>query len=127
MKIEHIGYNVPDPAAMARWYVENLGMRIAKVGQTNQAHFLADSAGTMMIEIYHNPDAEMLDYPAIKAPTLHLAFEADDVGTVRDRLLTAGAAAESEVVTDPNGDQMAWMRDPWGCCIQIVRRAERIL
>ena len=127
MKIEHLGYNVPDPVAMAQWYVDHLGMRIVMVGKVNQAHFLADSAGTMMIEIYHNPDAEVLDYPAIKAPTLHLAFEAVDVAAVRHRLLGAGAAAESDVVTDPNGDQMAWMRDPWGCSIQIVRRAKPIL
>ena len=29
MRIEHVAYQMPDPPAAAKWYIENLGFRIA--------------------------------------------------------------------------------------------------
>ena len=29
-EIEHIAYSVKDPVAVARWYVQHLGMRVAQ-------------------------------------------------------------------------------------------------
>ena len=30
MRIEHVAFNVPDPLAMARWYVEHLGFEVKR-------------------------------------------------------------------------------------------------
>ena len=126
--IEHIGYQVPDPVAAAQWYVENLGLGIARsFGAPAFAQFLADSSGHVMIEIYNNPAAPMPDYRSMSPLVLHLALECQDVEGVRARLLAAGATAEGDVVRAPNGDMLAMLRDPWGFPIQLARRAVPML
>ena len=128
MDIEHIGYQVPDPVAAARWYVENLGFRVARsFGEPAYAQFLADSSDHVMIEIYSNPKAPMPDYRSMDSLVLHLALECQDVEGVRARLLAAGATAEGEIVLAPNGDVLAMLRDPWGFPIQLARRASPMI
>jgi glyoxylase I family protein len=126
--IEHIGYQVPDPLAAARWYVENLGLRIARsFGAPAFTQFLADSSGHVMIEIYNNPAAPMPDYRAMSSLVLHLAMECPDVEDVRARLLAAGATAEGDVLHAPSGDILAMLRDPWGFPVQLARRASPMI
>ncbi|MCX5685222.1 MAG: VOC family protein, partial [Planctomycetota bacterium] len=121
MDIEHIGYQVPDPVAAARWYVEHLGLRVARsFGAPAYAFFLADSSGHVMIEIYNNPKAPMPDYRAMDPLVLHLAMECRDVEGVRARLLAAGATAEGDVVHAPTGDLLAMLRDQWGFPLQLA-------
>jgi catechol 2,3-dioxygenase-like lactoylglutathione lyase family enzyme len=123
MDIEHIGYMVRQPAAAARWYVENLGMRVVRTGgPPADAHFLADGSNHVMIEIYNNPAARVPDYAAMDPLVLHLAFEAADVEGECRRLLRAGATAEGEITRAPNGDVIAIVRDPWGFPVQLVTR-----
>ena len=124
MKIEHMAFDVADPAATAAWYVENLGFALVRRrGAPNHAHFLADSTGQVLIEIYNNPAVQVPDYPAMDPLILHLAFTVDDVKGVRGRLLAAGATAAGEVACTPDGDELAMLRDPWGFPVQLVKRA----
>ena len=128
MDIEHIGYQAPDPVGAARWYVENLGFRVARsFGEPAFAQFLADSSGHVMIEIYNNPAAPMPEYRSMSPLVLHLAMECQDVEGVRARLIAAGATAEGEVVQALNGDILAMLRDPWGFPVQLARRAVPML
>ncbi len=125
MKIEHVAWNVADPVAAAAWYVENLGFTIARAfGPPNHAHFLADSTGKVMIEIYNNPRVQVPDYASLDPLILHLAFVVDDVNAARERLLAAGARAAGEVEVTPAGDQIVMLRDPWDFPLQLVKRAE---
>ena len=56
MKFEHFAINVEDPPAVAAWYVEHLQMQIVRhVGEPTHMHFLADSTGRVMMELYNNP------------------------------------------------------------------------
>jgi catechol 2,3-dioxygenase-like lactoylglutathione lyase family enzyme len=128
MKIEHVAYQVPDPVALADWYVAHLGLRIKRAtGAPGQARFLADDNDAVMIEVYHNPLVAMPDYRAIDPLMLHLAFRAEDVAGTRERLLAAGATAEGEVVVSDGGDHLAMLRDPWGLAIQLVRRRDPMI
>lgn len=129
MKVEHTGLNVPMPAEMARWYAANLGMRIVRssTGGT-QTHFLADSAGGTMLEIYCNRSAPVPDYSAVDPLVLHICFTPDDdIAVVRDRLLAAGATALGELTTTGSGDRLAMLRDPWGVPIQLAKRAQPMI
>ena len=124
MKIEHFALNVKDPRAVAKWYVENLGMRIARSSdEAPYITFLAPAGGGSMIELYANPVGEFLDYGGLHALTFHIAFTTDDMADDHARLLAAGATADGEITVSPKGDQLAIVRDPWGNAIQLVKRA----
>jgi catechol 2,3-dioxygenase-like lactoylglutathione lyase family enzyme len=128
VRLEHVGLNVADPIRAAKWYVDNLGMKILREGPAPiNARFLADSAGNMMLEIYHNPPEAVPNYASMDPLLLHVAFMVDDVDTIRSKLIAAGATAVGEVSTTPAGDKLAMLRDPWGLAIQFVHRADPML
>ena len=126
MEIEHVALNVPDPAAMARWYVEQLGMRVV-VGNDSPpyAHFLADSAGHVMLEIYLNPPDDVPDYGARHQLQFHIAFVSSDPPADRRRLEAAGATFVEDIHL-PDGGYLVTMRDPWGVPLQFVRRGRAL-
>ncbi len=124
MKIEHVAYQVPDPAAAADWYVRHFDFEIKRsADQPVPVRYVADSSGTVMIEIYNNPKAPIPDYASMDPLVLHLAFKSEDVAGDRQRLIEAGATPVGEI-TDVRGDQLAMLRDPWGVPIQLCKRAE---
>ena len=123
MKIEHVAIQVPDPPALAAWYVGHLGFAIKRrMSEPPQTHFLADSTGQVMIEIYRNPAAPVPDYRSQNPLVYHLALESADVDADRQRLIAAGATAVSDVDLLENGDVLAMMRDPWGIPVQLAKR-----
>jgi catechol 2,3-dioxygenase-like lactoylglutathione lyase family enzyme len=128
MDIEHIGYQVEDAAAAAKWYVENLGMKVARsFGPPTHCHFLADGSGHVMIEIYNNPAVKVPKYRSMNLLHLHLAFECPDVEATRERLIKAGATADGDIIRAPNGDVIASVRDPWGFPVQLARRGQPMI
>ena len=128
MKLEHLALNVPDPVAMAEWYCAHLGFTVKRRTEGPPfARFLCEAGGGVMLEIYHNNAVEPPDYGAMNKLTIHLAFQSDDVEADRAKLLAAGAKAEGGIDRDPNGDLITMLRDPWGVCIQIVKRTEPMI
>lgn len=125
---EHIAFNVSDPAAVAKWYCDNLGMKILrKSAPPATTHFIADSAGTMSLELYRNEKAPIPDYASISHISLHLAFTVDDVNEMRTRLLTAGATLAEDIVITPSGDRTLMLQDPWGLALQFTVRVSPML
>lgn len=128
MKIEHLALNVPDPLAMARWYVDHLGLTVKRrYLEAPWGHFLADDSGTVMIELYGNSKAPALDLPNVAPPALHLAFVSSDVAADVAKLTAAGATLVSGPETAANGDGLAMLRDPWGVCLQLVKRTQSMI
>lgn len=128
VRLEHVAINVADPIKMAKWYVDNLGMKVLREGPPPiNARFLADSGGNMMLELYHNPPDAVPNYAAMDPLLLHVAFMVDDVDAIRQKLIVAGATPAGEVTTTPAGDKLAMLRDPWGLAIQFIRRASPML
>lgn len=128
MRIEHFAFQTEDPRAVAAWYVKHLGFEVKRVaGAPTHTHFLADSGGNVMVEIYNNPRVRTPDYWVMDPLLLHLAFCSDDPAADRDRLVAAGATIAEDFVTTAAGDGLVMLRDPWGFAIQLVRRAERMV
>ena len=128
MRLEHIAFNVNDPAALAAWYVANLDMKIVRsFAEPPYIHFLADSVGKSLIEIYSNPLGAVVDYGNHHPVTFHLAFSVDDMDATRQRLVAAGAALDGDIDDRANGDRLAFLRDPWGYTIQLVQRVNRMI
>ena len=87
MDIEHVAFNVADPQAMARWYVEHLHMNILRqLSEAPFTHFLADRSGKAVLEIYGHTKAAVPDYAAFDPLVVHIAFKVDDVAASRTRL-----------------------------------------
>jgi len=128
MRLEHMAFNVSDPAGLAAWYVAHLDMRIVRsFAEPPYIHFLADSAGKSLIEIYCNPLGEFVPYAQYHPVTFHLAFAVADIEATRQRLLAAGARPAGEIDKTPAGDKLAFLRDPWGYTIQLVARKSPML
>lgn len=128
MRLEHIAFNVEDVAAFAAWYTANLGMKIARsIDEPPYIHFLSDSAGKSLIEVYSDPQGNVIDYGARHAVTFHLAFAVEDMEAERQRLVAAGASLDGDVNRRANGDKLAFLRDPWGITIQLVQRVDRMI
>ncbi len=128
MRLEHVAFNVPDAAALAEWYVAHLGMRVARsIPDPPYIHFLADSSGHSLLEIYSDPLGEYVKYADYHPVTFHLAFAVDDMEATRRRLATAGGTLDGDVYETPAGDKLAFVRDPWGYAVQLVQRQSPIL
>lgn len=128
MDIEHVALNVADPVAMAEWYTRHLGMRVVRsIAESPHTHFLADQSGRVVIELYRHTKAPIPDYFSMDPLVLHLAFVSRDVQGDRQQLLDAGATSAGEVMVTPTGDEMVFLRDPWGVAIQLVRRAQPLI
>jgi glyoxylase I family protein len=127
MKIEHFAFNVSEPVAMAEWYCSNLGMSVKrKQPKAPFTHFLADSSGSVMIEIYNNPADQVPDYTNMNPLLLHLAFVSADPAVDKDRLIKAGASLADEIRLD-DGSHLVMLRDPWGLAIQLCKRGKPML
>jgi predicted enzyme related to lactoylglutathione lyase len=128
VKIEHFALQVPDPVAMADWYVKHLRFSIArKGGEPSHARFLADSSGSVMLEIYRNPVATVPDYRKDDPLLMHVAYVSDNLGADRERLVEAGAVIVDDLMTTTSGDAIVMLRDPWGVPIQLVKRAKPMI
>ena len=128
IRLEHVAINVENPVSMARWYSHHLGMKVVRKGPPPiNMHFISDAGGNMMLEIYHNPPDAVPDYASMDPLLLHIAFMVDNVKSIRERLIAAGATAAGEVTVTSSGDELAMLRDPWGVAIQFVKRAKPML
>jgi len=127
LRIEHTAFTVADPEAVADWYVEHLGMRVVRrVGDAARTLFLADAAGSTMIEIYNNPISPVPDYASMHPLQLHIAFVADEPEAATSALIAAGATMFEEKRLD-DGSHLVMLRDPWGLPIQLCRRGTPLL
>ncbi len=122
MKIEHFAFNVAEPEAIADWYCRHLGMEVRRrIDHAARTHFLADSSGAVMIEIYNNPADQVPPYPDMDPLLLHLAFVSRDPEADSRLLVSAGARVVDEVRLR-DGSHLVMLKDPWGFSIQLCRR-----
>jgi glyoxylase I family protein len=109
---------------MARWYVVNCHMKVVlSLSEAPHTHFLADETGRTVMEIYSNPSAPVPDYASMPPLCFHCAFATDDPVTVKERLVSAGAAFIQEHVL-PDGSVIIGLRDPWGVPLQLCSRTQ---
>lgn len=125
MFIEHIAFNIPDPVAAADWYCNHLAMRIISINRQSPAGaFLSDSNG-MMLELYDKTEARHLPLADLAPATLHLAISSQSIEADVSRLVEAGCSMIGGIEETPRGDSLAFLRDPFGLCLQLAQRATR--
>ena len=110
---------------MAHWWAEHLGLKIIREDDTPPyITFLADEDNGTVIELYANPNGEIVDFGQYSIFTFHIAFAVDDISAECARLVEAGAAPLGDIITMPNGDLLGFVRDPWGIVIQFLQRVQ---
>jgi catechol 2,3-dioxygenase-like lactoylglutathione lyase family enzyme len=127
MKIEHVAFQVADPAGMAKWYTKHLEFCVRRSSDGPVvARFMADVSGAVMLEVYRNPKVPLPDYAAMAPAQMHVAFLCDDVPGTIARLTAAGASLVSgpEILGE---DELAMLRDPWGLPLQLAKRKRAMI
>ncbi len=127
MQFEHYALNVPDPRAMADWYVEHCQMRVVvALDGPLYTRFLADATDRVVMELYCNEAAAVPDYSAQHPLIFHHAMKVDDVDAATEALLAAGATRFEELKFD-DGTRLMMLRDPWGVPLQLCKRAHDLV
>ncbi len=128
LRFEHIAHNVKDSRSVEKWYIDNYGMIVVREsGAPNYGCFLADSAKNVMIELYQNDQAPVIDFSKVDFFSLHLASMSADLDSTKDKLVKAGATVAQDINKTPAGDEILVVRDPWGFPLQFVKRAKQML
>lgn len=128
MYFEHAALNVPDPRAMAAWYIEHCGLHVVRsIDVPPYMHFLADATGRVILEIYANPKAPIPDYASQEPLMLHIAYAVEDAGKVKDALLAVGATLCSDTGTSEDSTRLVMLRDPWGIPLQLCQRGTPLI
>ena len=127
MKLEHFALNVVDPVVISAWYVEHLELKIIRQEiDAPYTHFLADSSGNILLEIYKNPPDQVPPYAEMHPLQLHIAFVSEEPEADKEYLLTAGATFVEELHL-ADGSHLVMLRDPWGLPLQLCKRAVSML
>jgi glyoxylase I family protein len=127
MIFEHFAINVLNPLELAKWYTSNCEMKIIKLITVPPfTHFLADSSGRSVIEIYSNLSVKIPDYNALHPLEFHFAFKVKDVREMKEKLVSAGAKL-LEDVTSEDGSHFVMLRDPFGIPLQLCKRATPLI
>jgi catechol 2,3-dioxygenase-like lactoylglutathione lyase family enzyme len=124
MIFEHFALNVSDARKVSQWYVDHLGLHVARARvDSPYTHFLADETDRIVAEFYTNPAAPVTDYSSAPPLCFHFAFVASDARAIRPTLEKAGATFVIEEIL-PDGSVLVMMRDPWGVPIQFCQRTK---
>jgi len=121
-RLEHFAIYAADLEALKTFYVETMGLKVARVGGGSPpgGYFLADDHGGA-IEIIARPDGES---NARQRWVCHLAFWVDDVAAKRAELEKLGLAFEPDTAADDDEIKTAFFHDPEGNRCQLVWRSE---
>ena len=127
MKLEHIGLIIEHPISTAEWWVANLGFEwIRKLGTDDGgAAFITDQQGTV-IEFAKLEEVPSLDLNGLKFIQLHFAIECDDTVREAERLVKLGAVMVGESPRNVYPNEKLIIRDPWGICIQLINRQDKL-
>ena len=127
MVFEHFALNVKNPIDFVEWYISNCEMKIAKsIKVAPFTHFLTDSSGRTVIEVYSNPSAKIPDYNSLHPLEFHFAFKVNDVNEMKEKLVSAGAKLLEDVTSD-DGSHFVMLRDPFGIPLQLCKRTTPLI
>lgn len=125
---EHLAFNLNDSREVAKWFEENLSMKIMRDGKApTYGMFIADQDANMMLELYQNKDYPVINYDSVSHMSIHLAFMVDNMEAEKEKVLSSGGKVVEDITKTPAGDFVLMMRNPWGLPIQFVKRNEPML
>ena len=130
MTLDHVGLNVRDLDAMARWYVGAFGYQ-------EQLRLDLDAVGLRIVMLVDGDGGrfELITaadgHPGLRARNAveaaatrgfgHVAFQVPELVGAWDRLLASGASGVAEPAASPEaGLWFAWVHDPEGNLVELI-------
>jgi len=136
MHIDHVGLNVADLDAAARWYGEAFNMTTAKpfvVEPLNLRGIFMTNADGFAIELLERSGStpglqpESVPEALLTRGFSHLCFRVAEVEPVHTKLLAMGAKEIMSVRPSPeSGVTMSYVADPEGNLIEIIDRKDAV-
>lgn len=120
IRFEHVAIDVENPKAVADWYVKYLGLEI--ISETKKMIFVGDPDHNCMFELYKKPGVKSR-LSSLSHDSAHVAFATDDAEGLSKKMVEGGAKILKQF-TNPVGDTVINMSDPWGNNIQIIHRVK---
>jgi catechol 2,3-dioxygenase-like lactoylglutathione lyase family enzyme len=144
-RIDHVGITVSDLDRALGFYRDLLGLRVladSTLSEPEVADLLGfdsvqlriadlDSGDGRVVELiqYLQPKGTRIDYQSADPATAHIAFTVDDLASVHERLVRAGATIVSRrpiTISEPGGSFdgaiCLYVRDPDGVILELVQR-----
>ena len=117
--IEHTAIASPDPAKLATWYVDTLGLRINYQSSTS---VMLRAQNGFMLELITADGAAHAS--TMKTPGLrHLAIGVSDFDSVYANLRAKGVKFVNEPA-EHKGNRVVFFEDPEGNLLHLLKRAE---
>lgn len=118
---EHVRVNVADKQAIARWYVDTMGLEIVP-SSNKDVVYVADKDRNFMFEFSSIPNRRVT-YADLPVDGFHVAFDGDKtIEKIAEKMLGSGATADGAVSRNAIGDYVFNVRDPNGLVIQLISR-----
>ena len=118
IRFEHIAIDVENPKAVADWYVKYMSLTI--ISESKKMIFVGDPDRHAMFELYKKPDVKVR-FSSLSHDSSHVAFATDDAAGLSKKMVEGGAKILKQF-TNPVGDTVINMKDPWGNNLQIIQR-----
>ncbi len=120
VRFEHLAINVDNPKEVADWYVKYVGLEI--LSASKKMIFVRDPGNHFMLELYHKPAAKG-SFSSLNHAAGHVAFAVDDAEALA-KAMEKGGAKIVGTKTNPVGDTVINVTDPWGNTLQIIHRVK---
>jgi len=116
---------VDDPPAVREFYMGAFGLQGGFVAPTGTYAELDTGATKLAFAAYslgeHNFDGGVRRAePDGRPANVEIALVADDVDGAYARALEAGCTSLSEPTDEPQGQRVAWVRDPFGTLLELA-------
>lgn len=117
--IEHVAIASPDPATLAKWYVETLGFSVCYESATTTIVRAPDGS---MIEITTS-QGERVPQDERQPGLRHVALAVDDFDAAYELLRARGVSFEGEP-SEKKGVKTVFFKDPEGNLLHLIYRRE---
>jgi hypothetical protein len=124
IRFEHLRINVADKEATAKWYVENVDLKIIP-SNNKEMVYVADKDHNFMLELSQIPNLKN-NYFDIHIDAFHMAFEGQkSIEAFAEKMLANGGTQEGKLYRNLIGDYVNNVRDPNGFTSQLIYRVNQ--
>jgi|WetSurMetagenome_2_1015567.scaffolds.fasta_scaffold31534_4 catechol-2,3-dioxygenase len=127
--IEHIGICVSNPIEMAKWYKKVLGFEIKFCGEDSEkaVAFVTDADNKIMLEFGKIPNVKTTKESLNHHLQFHIALKSENPDDDAKFLVQNGATFIEKCPITRVDDYLIVLEDPWGNCIQLSKRGNKIM